>query len=155
MLFFEQISVGYRSQIGTWQLTEKEVIEFAGKWDPQPFHIDPQAATESVFGGLVASSLHIFAICTRLFFDHEDRIQVMAMLGKDKIRLHQPARATDLLVYSTECIDREPSRSRNDRGIIVLSDQVVRDSGEVVMTQEVTLMVATRRPDQLSDSTLM
>ena len=142
MRYFEQIPVAYKSTIGTWQLTEAEVIAFAKVWDPQPFHIDKQAARASVFGELVASSLHIFAICTRLFFEHEDDIQVMAMLGKDKIRLPQPARATDLLIYTTQCISATPSSSKPDRGIIVLSDCVTRESGETLMTQEVTLMVA-------------
>ncbi len=142
MLFLDQIPVGYTSTIGTWQLSEDEIISFARVWDPQPFHIDKSAAEDSIFGELVASSLHIFAICTRLFFDHRDNIQILAMLGKDNIRLHQPARATDLLIYTTECISNTPSSSRNDRGVIVLSDCVARDSGEIVMTQEVTLMVA-------------
>ena len=142
VLFLDQIPVGYTSTIGTWQLSEDEIISFARDWDPQPFHIDKAAAEDSVFGELVASSLHIFAICTRLFFDHSDDIQILAMLGKDNIRLHQPARATDLLIYTTECISSTRSSSRNDRGVIVLSDCVARDSGETVMTQEVTLMVA-------------
>ena len=142
MLFFDQIPLGYTSTIGTWQLTEAEVIAFATTWDPQPFHIDKAAAEASVFGELVASSLHIFAICTRLFFAHADDIQILAMLGKDKIRLQQPARARDLLVYTTECIGSTPSASKDDRGVIVLSDCVARDTGEVIMTQEVTLMVA-------------
>lgn len=144
MHFLEDLPVGYRSEIGRWQLSPEEVVDFAKTWDPQPFHIDDVAATESVFGGLVASSLHIFAICTRLFFDHEDQIQTMAMLGKDKIRLSQPARATDLLIYSTECINSKASASKTDRGIIVLADTVTRENGETVMTQEVTLMVSTR-----------
>ena len=142
MLFFEQIPVGYQSTMGTWQLTEEEVISFARQWDPQNFHIDKAAAEASVFGELVASSLHIFAICTRLFFDHSDEIQIMAMLGKDKIRFQQPARSRDLLVYTTECIDARASGSKDDRGVIVLADRVARNTGEVIMTQEVTLMVA-------------
>jgi acyl dehydratase len=142
VLFFEQIPVGYRSTVGTWQLSEEEVTDFARTWDPHPFHVDGEAARGSVFGELVASSLHLFAICTRLFFDHEDQIRVMAMLGKDKIRLHQPARATDLLIYTTECIEQRPSQTKPDRGVIVLSDQLERESGEFVMTQEVTLLVA-------------
>ena len=133
MRYFEQIPVAYKSTIGSWQLSEAEVIAFAKVWDPQPFHIDKQAAKASVFGELVASSLHIFAICTRLFFEHEDDIQVMAMLGKDKIRLPHPARATDLLTYTTQCISATPSSSKPDRGIIVLSDCVTGKSGEVVM----------------------
>lgn len=142
MTYFDQIPVGYQSTVGTWQLNEAEVVAFASAWDPQPFHIDKAAAEASVFGEIVASSLHIFAICTRLFFDHEDEIQIMAMLGKDKIRLQQPARATDLLVYTTECISATPSSTKPDRGVIVLADRVARESGEIVMTQEVTLLVA-------------
>jgi acyl dehydratase len=140
--FFDQIPIGYKSTVGTWQLNEADVIAFAKSWDPQSFHIDKAIAEASVFGELVASSLHIFAICTRLFFDHEAQIQVMAMLGKDKIRLQQPARATDRLIYTTECISATPSSSKQDRGVIVLSDCVARETGEVVMTQEVTLLVA-------------
>lgn len=145
MRFFDQIPVGYRSTVGTWQLSEEEVTVFARTWDPHPFHVDPEAARESVFGEMVASSLHLFAICTRLFFDHEDQIQVMAMLAKDKIRLHQPARATDRLIYTTECIEQRPSQTKPDRGVVVLSDRLGRESGEPVMTQEVTLLVA-RQP---------
>jgi acyl dehydratase len=140
--YFEQIPVGYQSTVGTWQLTEADVVAFADAWDPQPFHIDKAAAEASVFGTLVASSLHIFAICTRLFFDHKDQIRIMAMLGKDKIRLQQSARATDLLVYTTQCISATPSSTKPDRGVIVLADRVTRESGEIVMTQEVTLLVA-------------
>mgnify|MGYP001408769425 CR=1 FL=1 len=147
MLFFENIPVGYSSEVGTWQLNDADVIKFAKVWDPHTYHTDQKAAEASVFGELVASSLHIFAICTRLFHDHADKIQVMAMLGKDRIRLPEPARASDLLIYNTVCIDAESSSSKPDRGIIVLSDTLARDTGEVVMTQEVTLMVA-RLSDQ-------
>ena len=145
MLFFDDVPVGYRSTVGSWQLTETDVIEFASQWDPQPFHVDKAAAEASVFGELVASSLHIFAVCTRLFFDHSDQIQIMAMLGKDNIRLKQPARATDLLTYTTECTSNSPSTSSQDRGVIVLSDTVLRSDGATVLTQDVTLLVV-RRP---------
>ena len=144
MHFFEDLPSGYCSEVGRWQLTPEEVINFAKQWDPLPFHVDKLAAEASVFGGLVASSAHIFAICTRLFFDHEDQIQTMAMLGKDKIRFSQPARATDLLIYTTTCTQHKLSASRPDRGIITLQDRVTREAGDIVMTQEVTLMVKTR-----------
>ena len=142
MLFFEHIPVGYCSEVGSWQLTAPDVIEFAKVWDPQSFHTDQEAAERSVYGELVASSLHIFAICTKLFYDHSDRIQVMAMLGKDRIKFLEPARANDLLIYKTVCVEAKPSKSKLDRGIIVLADTLARDTGEVIMTQEVTLLVA-------------
>ena len=143
--FFEDIPDDYSSVVGAFQLTEAAVIEFATTWDPQPFHTDPVAAAESVFGGLVASSAHLFAICTRLFADHEDRIQVVAMLGKDKLRLPNPARAGAVLRYETRCTDKRESRSREDVGIVTLADTVTDDRGAVVLSQEVTLLVAKRR----------
>ena len=142
MRFFDDIPDDYRSVVGTWTLTDDAIVDFAGHWDPQPFHTDPAAAAASVFGGLVASSAHLFAICTRLFFDHEDRIQVVAMLGKDKLRLPSPARAGATLTYETRCVGKRASGSRPDVGILTLADTVTDDGGTVVLTQEVTLLVA-------------
>ena len=141
MLHFEDIGVGYTSVVGEYQLDKAEIIEFARTWDPQAFHIDEQAAANSVFGGLVASSLHLFAICTRLFFHHKDNIQILAMLGKDEIRIHAPARPGDTLIYKTECIESRPSISKPDRGVIVLADTLQNQDGQVVLTQKVTLLV--------------
>ena len=142
MHFFDDIPDDYRSVVGTWTLTGDAIVDFASDWDPQPFHTDPAAASESVFGGLVASSAHLFAVCTRLFFEHEDRIQVVAMLGKDKLRLPNPARAGATLTYETRCVGKRPSDSRADVGILTLADTVTDDEGAVVLTQEVTLLVA-------------
>ena len=144
--FFEDLPVGWRSRVGTWRLDEAELIAFARQWDPQPFHVDPEAAARSLYGGLTASSLHLFAICTRLFFDHEARIAVLAMLGKDAVRFPNPARAGEELVYETECIEARPSASKPDRGVIRLRDTVSDSQGRVVMTQEVSLLVARRGP---------
>ncbi len=145
MRYYEDIPGDYRSVIGTYALSEAAIIDFARAWDPQPFHTDPEAARGSVFGGLVASSAHLFAICTRLFFDQADPIRVVAMLGKDKLRLPNPARAGTTLTYETRCTGKRDSASRQDVGIVTLADTVTDDSGIVVLTQEVSLMVARRQ----------
>ena len=139
---FDDIPDDYEAVIGTWELTAEDIIAFARTWDPQPFHIDVEAAKRSPFGGLVASSAHLFAICTRLFFDSNDRIAVLAMLGKDKLRLPGPARAGTTLTYSTRCIGKRASSSRPTTGIITLADMVTDSGNAAVLTQEVTLMVA-------------
>jgi acyl dehydratase len=146
--YFDDIEVGYQSLVGTYSLRKEEVVEFARRWDPQPFHIDEAAAASSIYGGLTASSLHLFAICTRLFFDHPDRIAVLAMLGKDEIRFPTPARPGDELAYRTECIARKASRSKPDRGVITLHDTVSNQAGEIVLSQKVTLMVARASPPE-------
>jgi acyl dehydratase len=145
MRYLDDIEVGYQSHVGDYVLTREEIIEVASRWDPQPFHTDEEAAAKSVFGGLVASSVHIFAICTRLFFNHKDPIRTIAMLSKDKVRLPAPARPGDVLSYNTKCISWRESRSRPDRGTIVLSDTVTNQTGDIILTQEVTLMVARKQ----------
>ena len=142
--YFDDISVGWRQQIGTWALAREEVISFARQWDPQPFHVDEQAARESIYGELTASSLHLFAICTRLFFDHGSGMAVLAMLGKDAVRFPNPARAGQTLLYETECIEARASESKPDRGIIRLLDTLSDESGATVLSQEVSLLVARR-----------
>lgn len=142
--FFDDIEVGYRSLVGRVRVPVSEAVAFAEKWDPQPFHVDEKAAAESIYGGLTLSSLHLFALCTRLFFDHEDRIAVLAMLGKDEIRFPKPARPDEELSYHTECVDRRASSSKPDRGIIELRDNVTDEANDTVMSQRVTLMVARR-----------
>ncbi|MDE0055309.1 MAG: MaoC/PaaZ C-terminal domain-containing protein [Gammaproteobacteria bacterium] len=145
MRYYEDIPLDHRWIVGTHPLSEAAIIEFAQAWDPQPFHTDAEAARASVFGGLVASSAHLFAICTRLFFNHPDPIRVVAMLGKDKLRLPNPARAGTTLTYETRCIEKRDSSSRADVGIVTLADTVTDDAGTVVLTQEVSLMVARRQ----------
>ena len=142
--YFDDIPVGWRSRVGTWRLDEDDVVAFARDWDPQPFHVDRAAAAESIYGGLTASSLHLFAICTRLFFDHDARIAVLAMLGKDAVRFPNPARVGETLTYETECVEARPSASKPDRGVIRLRDTVTDTAGHVVLSQEVSLMVARR-----------
>lgn len=144
MLYFDDIDVGYTSEVGCYELAEEEIIEVASRWDPQSFHIDKAAAEKSIFGGLTASSIHLFAILTRLFFDHKDRIQTLAMLGKEAIRIPNPARAGDTLTYTTECVSKVPSSSKPDRGVITLRDSLTNQRDEVVLTQEVALLVARR-----------
>ncbi len=146
-LYFEDLELGQRSEVGRYLLTREESIAFALRWDPQPFHVDEDAASRSIYGGLTASSLHLFAICTRLFFDWEQRIAILAMLGKDAVRFPSPARPGDELHYSTECTEKRESRSKLDRGIVTLADELRGPRGEIVLAQQVTLLVS-RRPTQ-------
>ena len=144
MLYFDDIPDDYRAVVGRWQLDADAIVAFAQAWDPRPVHTDAAVAGCSPFGTLIASSAHLFAIVTLLFARHEDDIQLLAMLGKDKLRLPSPARAGTTLIYETRCADKRLSASRPDAGIVTLADTVRDDDGNVVLTQEVTLMVARR-----------
>ena len=142
MRYLDDLDVGLRIEVGSHTPSQEEAVELARRWEPQPHHIDEDAALRSPFGGLTLCSLHLFAICTRLFFDMRDPIAVVAMLGKDELRLPNPARPDRELRYSTTCSDNRPSRSRNDRGIVVLDDRLEDDRGNEVLLQKVTLLVA-------------
>ena len=142
MLGLDDLEQGQVFAIGEWQLTVDAVKELAATWDPQPFHLDAAAAKKIGLPGITASSLHIFAICTRLWADFDPGFKTLAMMGKEELRLHRPALATDLLRYSTEVVRVRPSRSRLDRGVVRLGDTVVNAQGDVVMTQFVDLMLA-------------
>lgn len=143
-IYFDDVNVGDRFGIGTYVVPKDEAIAFATRWEPQPHHIDETAAIASPFGGLTLCSLHLFAIVTRLFFDYERPFAVVALLGKDEIRLPRPARPDTELRYVTECVDRRVSKSRPDRGIVTLHDVLTDPGGEPVLTQTVTLLVELR-----------
>ena len=141
MRYLSDLEVGTRSSVGEYEVEASEIVEFAERWDPFPFHTDEEAARASHFGGLTASSCHIFAICTRLYHRDPNRVAVLAMLGKDEMRFPNPVRPGDRLPYHTECVERRISRSRPDRGIVRLRDRLVNQRGEAVLEQQVTLLV--------------
>lgn len=142
--YFDDLTVGDPITIGSRVVSKQEAIEFATRWEPQPHHIDEAAAAASSFGGLTLCSLHLFAIVTRLFFDYERPFAVVAMLGKDEVRLPRPARPDMELRYVTECVDKRVSKSRPDRGIVTLHDTLSDPAGETVLTQTVTLLMQIR-----------
>lgn len=144
MIYFEDLQIGERSLVGTHVVSKEEAIEFARQWEPQPYHVDEASAETSLYGGLTVCSLYLFAICTRLFFQREEQISVIAMLGKDEVRLPKPARPGEALTYYTECIAKRPSRSRPDTGVATLFDTLCNAAGEPVLTQKVTLLVSRR-----------
>ncbi|MEW6270769.1 MAG: MaoC/PaaZ C-terminal domain-containing protein [Thermodesulfobacteriota bacterium] len=139
---FDDLVVGERLLVGRCTPSREEAIELARRFEPQPHHVDDEAARRSIYGGLTLCSLHLFAICTRLFFDMADPIETLAMLGKDEVRLPNAARPGEELTYWTACIDKRPSRTKPDRGVVVLQDSLESPRGEAVLTQKVTLLVA-------------
>jgi acyl dehydratase len=144
VIYFEDLKIGERSLVGTHVVSKEEAIEFARKWEPQPYHLDEAAAETSLYGGLTVCSLYLFAVCTQLFFQREDQIAVTAMLGKDEVRLPKPARPGDSLAYYTECVAKRASRTRPDSGVVTLFDTLCNPAGETVLTQRVTLLVLRR-----------
>ena len=142
--YLEDLAVGESITIGEWLISKAECVAFAETWEPQPYHVSEVEVCSSIHGRLTVCSLYLFAICTRLFFDYEKPLAVLAMLGKDEIVLPNPAYPGDRLIYHTRCTDRRPSRSRPGTGIVALDDTLSTESGRLVLTQRVKLLLAQR-----------
>jgi acyl dehydratase len=103
MLYFEDVEVGSARTSGEFELTEREVIDFARAWDPQPFHVDPQAAARSPFGGFTASACHVFCVGAKLLSEMEPLAVVAA--ARHELDLLRPARPGDRLSMTVTCTE--------------------------------------------------
>ena len=147
IMYFVDIVVGQeRIKSVTYEIKKEEIIEFARRWDPRPFHVDETAAASSVFGGLVACSAHIFSILSWFAARAEGRIASLAALGFDHVRLHHPVRPGDLLSCRITCLEKRESLSNHDRGIVRSSASLMNQHDVVVFSAVVTTLVARRPP---------
>ena len=146
MRYFEDYIVGERTFLGTHRLTAEEVKAFARTWDPQPFHVDEEAARASPFGRLTASGVHLVALTIRMIMASDAAGHVLAALGWDDVRFPSPAYAGEQLSLWVECRFARPSRSRPDRGIIKNRFTLVSPRDEVVLQYTDTILLQRRPP---------
>jgi len=137
-VYFEDLAIGDEYDCGSYTVTESEIIEFAEQFDPQPFHTDPEAAADSMFGGLVASGLHTLCLSVRLFVTNfvnpDDGLANMGGLGMDDLQWHEPVRPGDTLSLQVEVVDKTPSESRDDRGYVDLDRRVYANDEDEVLS---------------------
>jgi acyl dehydratase len=134
-LYLEDHVPGSVYQFGSIPVEEKDIVDFAERYDPQVFHVDPEAAKRTSFGGLVASGWHTVALAMRLLVDH--RLSRMANLGSpgvDDLRWLKPVRPGDILSVRLTILEARRSQSKPDRGIVRGLIEVLNYSGEVVAT---------------------
>jgi acyl dehydratase len=132
---YEDFEVGKTIEVGKWTLTEEEVLDFATKFDPQPFHVDKAAAEKSIYGGIIASGWHTCGIMMRLMVDNLLRdSSSMGSPGLDEVRWIKPVRPGDTLTVSTTTLEARPSTSKPDRGIVVTQWEARNQHGELVAT---------------------
>jgi acyl dehydratase len=145
--YFEDFRVGEK-MIATadYAVTQAEIIEFGTRFDPQPFHTDPEAAKESIFGDLVASSTHLFCIAV-WFSNHLGRkVAAVSSLGFDELRTLSPARPGDRLSLRCETTLARVSKSRPDCGIIGGYSEVYNQRDEIVLSYKNAFLVSLRTP---------
>jgi acyl dehydratase len=133
--YFEDFEPGQVVELGSHLVTEAEIVEFAERWDPQPFHVDPEAAAGSVFGGLIASGWHTCALWMRLYVETTlDGAASMGSPGIEELRWLAPVRPGDTLQGRLTVLETTPSARRPDRGTVRIRGEMVNQDGVVVMT---------------------
>ena len=144
--YLDDLAPGQRFTSPGLTLSEAEIIDFAWRYDPQPFHLDATAALGSPYGGLIASGFQSLAICFRLFIQSGVLAESsMGSPGIDELRWLAPVRPGDTLHSEIEVLEVRPSSSRPDRGIARLKYQAVNQRSETVLTFIVNHLLR-RRP---------
>jgi acyl dehydratase len=142
--YFEDLKVGDRFKSDPLSVTEKKLIEFAHKFDPQMFHLSSRSAERTIFKGLVASGWHTAAMTMRLFVQTLNFAEGAIGLGVDELRWPNAVRPGDALTVETEILELRLSRSRPGYGIIRLRNVTTNQRGEIVQTMLASAMVPRR-----------
>lgn len=133
--YFDDFRVGERFASKGATLTEPQILDFALTYDPQPFHLDRAAAADGPFGGLIASGFQTLCLAFRMFYQ-EKIINACSMgsPGMDELRWLKPVRPDDTIHVEAEVTEMRPSRSKADRGTLLMAYAVKNQHGEAVMT---------------------
>lgn len=145
-IFFDDLEIGVVETFGSYEVTKEEVIEFATKYDPQPFHLDEEIAKQSVFGNLCASGWHTCAMTMRVLVDHmmDQGFAGMGSPGVDEIKWKQPVFPGDTLSVRGELVEKRDSQSRPNLGLVKSKYQVFNQKNEMVMQLYTNAMVLKR-----------
>lgn len=143
--FYEDFKVGDKFDSGPYNVTKEEIIEFAQKYDPQPFHLDEEAAQKSVFKGLAASGWHTAAMSMNLMIRALPPIEG-GMIGRnvEHMEWHRPVRPGDVLRYESKIISMRPSQSKPHLGVIIGESQTLNQDDKPVQSMRV-VMIAPRK----------
>lgn len=151
--YFEDYEVGATYELGDYSLSEAEIVDFATRFDPQRFHVDPQAATASPYGGIIASGWHTASAMMRLLVDHfVSSTAGLGSPGLDEIRWLKPVRPGALLTVRVTVLDKRRSQSKPDRGLFFHKVEVLDATGDPVMTVRGAGMVRLRHPASAPDA---
>jgi acyl dehydratase len=149
MIYFEDLVVGAQTEFGSYDVTREEVLDFARKYDPQPFHLSDEEAAKTHFGRIAASGWHTAAMTMAVIARHVvDQEQAgLGSPGIDELRWKKPVYPGDTLYVRGEILEKTPSRSRPELGSFRTQTTVTNQDGETVMTF-VSIVLIRRRPSQ-------
>jgi acyl dehydratase len=145
--YFEDYLPGTVVEYGPIIVDEAEVIEFARRYDPQPFHVDPTQAAAGPFGGLIASGWHTASLTMRVLVDQFlSSVASLGSPGVDELRWLAPVRPGDALTVRVTVLEARRSRSKPDRGLFHSRQEVYNQHGQCVMTMKSMVLMACRSP---------
>jgi acyl dehydratase len=135
--YFEDYHVGMVDEFGDIAVTVEDIVEFARRYDPQSMHVDPVAAAQGPFGGLIASGWHTASMVMRLFVEHYlSKVATLPSPGVDELRWVRPVRPGDTLRVRVIVTETKRSRSKPDRGLVRGLMEVLNQNGELVMSNK-------------------
>ena len=135
MIYFEDLEVGRRQSYGRYEVTREEVVDFASKYDPQPFHLDDEAAAQTHFGRLSASGWHTCAMTMRMLVDNfmEQKSAGLGSPGLEDLQWKKPVYPGDTLRVESELLEKRRSKSRPEMGLTKSRSWVYNQNDEVVL----------------------
>lgn len=144
--YFEDVSVGEIVTAGPYHVTRDEMVAFAQKWDPFPFHVDEAAGRESIYGGVIASGEYTMCVKQALIHELGPNDALIGSMGYDELRYLGPVRPSDDLTLSMECIEKRESRSNPDRGIVKYRVTLTNQDDRLVLSY-IDIVLLAKRPD--------
>jgi acyl dehydratase len=136
---YEEVTLGEVREFGEYEVTRAGIIEFAEQFDPQAFHVDEDAARESIFGGLVASGWHTASMTMRIIVDNYlSETGAVGSPGVDELRWPAPVRPGDVLRVRSEPVDRDPWDE--GLGAVTVETTTLTDADEAVQTMDATIL---------------
>jgi len=149
MRYFEDIEIGIVQSFGNYQVTREEVMEFAGKYDPQPFHLDDEAAAQTHFGRLSASGWHTCAMTMSMMVENmkTEKSAGLGSPGVDNLRWVKPVYPGDTLRCESEVLEKRRSRSRREMGIFKVRHRTYNQNDEIVLDMVSNGLIRVRDPD--------
>jgi acyl dehydratase len=146
--YLEDYVEGQVHELGSFQVDERELVDFGRRFDPQAFHSDPAAAKTTIFGGLIASGWHTASLMMRLYVEqYLTHCASLASPGIDELRWPAPVRPGDVLSVRVTVLSSRVSRSKPDRGVVTSLVEVFNQRSELVMSMRPVNIIA-RRPSR-------
>jgi acyl dehydratase len=142
--YFEDITAGETLPCRDVKITRDDIVAFARAFDPQPFHTDEVAARASIFGGLIASSLHVLSACTRVVVEAQGEVAILSGVGMEEVHMFNAVRPGDSLHVDARWTDLRRSRSRPHQALATIKCRVTNQNGDLVMAYGYGYLLACR-----------